>query len=309
MNLGLAVTAAIQKTQREGTNRSKKDSKRLLYLRPSGFHFNYCQLRTFFACREALHGSTHTLMDFSKSYFTKMGTTSHEVFQEALFRSGVEALHDWVCTRCKTRYRMKESIKKCSTCWRKGVRDKPTFEREEIEIDYLGVLGHIDCVLKVKDREGKVWYVVVDLKSTSAAALPKKKKDPGDNYLAQIQTYTLVLKELGLPIKGWALVFFTRDNPFKFEVVSGTEIRISKKELKLWGKLHREALNATSLKEVLLFAEHRICRSREDVEKKMGSCPHAVKCIHGDAECKKHVKADFKQMAGKLPVIQWLSQT
>lgn len=307
MNLSLPVLAALKKTQQDGTNRSRKDVKRLLYLRPSGFRFNYCQLRTFFACREALHGSTHELMDFSKSFFTKVGTTTHDVWQEAMYRAGVECLYDWVCERCQTRYRMRPSIKGCSTCRKEGVKTKPKFRREEVEIDYLGVLGHIDVILKLQDENGD-YYIVVDLKSTSAAGLSKKKNDPGEDYLAQIQTYTRVLLDQGWPVRGWALAFFTRDNPYKYEVVSGSDVRITTSQIKRWGKLHQQVLRATTFKQVRAFVDTRVCRSKEDVEKKMGSCPHAVKCIHGDSACLKHAKADYKVMKDRMPVIEWLRQ-
>lgn len=301
--LDLTVKSAIKKMQEEGTTRARKDASRILYLRPSSFRFNYCQLRTFFSAREAAHTSTHELMPFAKSYFVRMGTTAHEVWQEAMFRAGVHILYDWKCLDCGHKQHRKEALKRCTKCKSKRIIT------DEVEIDFMGVRGHVDCLLVVTDPNTKEKaYIVVDFKTTSKAAIAKKRTQPDEQYLAQIQAYCRTLSLEGLNILGWSLVFFTRDNPFLVEVVSGTDVNITKKQIKTWGRQHQSVMNATDWKEIQSYVLERPCHSPEEVKDKMISCPFATFCVHGDSACAKHAKESYKQMKPQLPIREWLER-
>lgn len=296
-----AVEGALKKAQDEGYTRRSVDPKRVLYLRPSSFH--YCPLRTFFGLPKALSKSTQE--NFSTSFFTKVGTATHLVWQSAMEVSSVRLLKDWQCVNreCKHRVVLEPAPKdmKCPKCGSPVKGDE-----HEIDLDYLQ--GHVDEIL-LFDRGGKTYAVPIDYKSTSAAKIYKKRKEPDEAYVAQISSYATLIKPIlakrGIEVLGWALVFFTRDNPFKTVVVPGKTF-MPKEKLKRWAKEHTEVIAKVSQPEHLKpLVRNRMCKTREEMEGSIGRCDHVSRCIHGDRTCFNHAKAILDTLRDKLPVVEF----
>jgi len=189
--------------------------------------------------------------NFSMAFYTRVGTVVHEVMQNYLCTSG-KLLADYHCRECGTWHRMSYKHECC---------DFPT-EYHEVEIDYKGIKGHIDCIYK--DRQGKLW--IIDFKTTSLEQGPKKKKDPGVVYREQIETYAVLVElQYGIKIEGYANSFVIRDNPMKNDppmwctrLIDQTRKTVLKR-LKKYKAMHRQVLGVKTCDEVLALLEHGRC--------------------------------------------------
>src|SRR5690606_28422407 len=173
----------------------------------------------------ARNGFYESNMGAGGGFFTSVGTAAHENIQRYIGESGKIYGH-WKCRnpKCKRSHAARDlydekgkivrpgaltrestTNNKCPTC-------KHAMEYVELEINYNGLKGHIDCIVKLED--GSYW--VADYKTTTANNL-KSTKLPKSEHLMQLPTYCYVLeKKYKMKIRGFSLLYFSRDNPYSF---------------------------------------------------------------------------------------------
>jgi hypothetical protein len=217
---------------REGLFIENMDPRRLYNLRCS--QLPYCPRSV------ALNYATRGLyqsMDMMKAYYVGVGTTVHHVIQRFLSLSGA-FLADYECRECHKKYPLSHQHECCGF---------PT-AYEEVEINYKGIVGHIDGIFK--DRQGRYW--IVDYKTTSLKSVDKRKASPGDNYIRQVKAYAYLLwKQHGVRVVGCMLIFLPRDNPKEPSIwelsMSERNWVEARKELLVDRQLHLDTMNAKSL--------------------------------------------------------------
>lgn len=213
------VDLVIHKTLEEGWTTRDNDPSRVTRLRISNLPF--CDMRAFLE----LGGKTakRSKMNFASSYFTSVGSIIHTVIQDALSNAlenglksrsilSIEVVRDWKCLGCSVISTLQTRPMKCASC------GDSNFRPMEATVEHGLVLGHVDEILQVglmfKGKPRKIW-VVLDYKTTSIFALPKKKLLQDMEYIHQISSYTAILRSQGYPAAFAALVYVPRDNPFK----------------------------------------------------------------------------------------------
>jgi PD-(D/E)XK nuclease superfamily len=228
------------------THSSRVSPGRVLYLRPSQMPF--CPIEFFI--NHAGKGMYRS-MGLAGALYVNMGTVVHSVLQQYLTKSG-KILGDYECHECGTMHKLSYKTECC---------DFPT-EYHEIEIDYKGIHGHIDAVYLYK---GKLY--ILDFKTTSIAQAPKKEKDPGVTYREQIETYAYLIElQYGLEIAGVMDAFIIRDNPSKDPVVwfrpfTDAARKSVKTRLLKYKKMHKEALEAKTLKDAMALLQYGRCKN------------------------------------------------
>jgi hypothetical protein len=228
------------------THSERVSPSRVLFLRPSQMPF--CPIEFFINhAGKGLYRS----MKLAGSMYVNMGTVVHTVLQRYLTKSG-KILGNYQCHECGTMHNLSYKTECC---------DFPT-EYHEIEIDYKGIHGHIDAVYKYK---GKLY--ILDFKTTSVSAAPKKQTDPGVTYREQIETYAYLFElQYGMPIEGIMDAFIIRDNPHKNPVVwfrpfdDKTRAQVKTRLIK-YKKMHREVLNATTMKQAMALLQYGRCKN------------------------------------------------
>lgn len=224
----------------------KGDITRVKALRPSQLPF--CPIDFFI--RHATFGALQVL-DMRGAFYTSMGTTVHEVLQSYLGKSG-RFLANWKCKQCGKHYKVSMQHECCDF----------SMEYHEIEINYKGVVGHIDAVFQ--DAAGNYW--IVDFKTTSVKGAPLKLKKPGIGYVEQVEAYALMLKlEHKIVVKGVVLMFVRRDNPAEPVIwskeLTANDYKIIMARMRHYKALHKEVLNVKTLQEALALKAHGKCKS------------------------------------------------
>ncbi len=268
---------AVYKQSADHFLAAKGAISRIKSLRPSQLPF--CPVGFF--VQHATHGAIRT-MDMRGSFYTEIGTSIHKVVQTYLSHSG-RFLANWKCRQCGKVYKVSVQHECCDF----------VMDYEEIEIDYKGVVGHIDAVFR--DRMG--YYHVVDFKTTSVLGAPRKLKDPGVAYIEQVEAYWLYLwRQHGIKCKSVILMFIRRDNP-KEPVVWTREINrerylIINERMKTYQKMHHEVLSVKTLAEALALARHGRCAN-----------PYCKSCKLLVSQ-KKQLRQAFERGAARLPLIE-----
>ena len=244
-SIGRDFISVYQKTLKNVILSSKNTPSRVLFLR--GSQLPFCPAEFFVT--HANRGLNRDL-DMAGAFYTSVGTTVHEVMQGYLCTSG-RFLADYHCRECGTWHRMSYEHECC---------DFPT-AYHEIEISYKGITGHIDAIYT--DSQGRLW--ILDFKTTSRKSAPNKKKNPGVNYIEQLETYAVIFElQYKKKIEGIMDAFILRDNP-KEDPIMYTRIltderrRVVKTRLMLYKKMHQEALDAATLKEALALIKYGRC--------------------------------------------------
>lgn len=258
------------------TTSDKQPIGRIMSLRPSQLPF--CPVGFF--CHHAHYGQ-YRMLDFMGGFYTSVGTAVHEVMQDYLGQSG-RFLSDWECTICKKWRRMSTNNECC---------DFP-MRYHEVEINYKGVVGHIDGIFK--DKDGRYW--IVDFKTISLKNVENRVKDPGQVYIEQIEAYALFLRlQYGIVVAGVMLFFVPRDNPKEPKVyvkeLSNADFKRIMTKFKVYRKMHREALAVSTMKEALNLARYGKCVH-----------PRCGYCTKGNA--KSHLRLAFEtaKAADRLPM-------
>jgi hypothetical protein len=273
------VAAVYQTAMREYTRTEKTSPGRVLSLRPSQMPF--CP--TNFFLENANHGLYRTL-DFAGAYYTSVGTVVHSIMQEFLAKAGC-FLADYHCAECDTWHKMSYKHECCGF---------PT-RYEEISINYKGIHGHIDAVFR--DAKGGLW--ILDYKTCSTVAAPKKQEDPGIVYIEQIETYAVLIElQYGIKIEGIMDAFIIRDNPRATPAIYSRGLTDEKraevkKRLGMYKRMHREALDAETWEDVLALAEYEKCVN-----------PYCDACKMQDKDLVRNLRAAFDRglAANRVPI-------
>jgi hypothetical protein len=169
--------------------------------------------------------------------------------------------------------------------------------------------GHIDGIIYVKSGPAKGWWII-DWKTTSDAKL-KGKIVPSISYEEQQKTYVVLTRlKLKLPVRGYALVYVSRSDPFSnmksvVKVMDSKEraswLRVMKRRL----KQHRDFLTAgstTALTETI--AQNRMCQSmaHHNEMHEYEGCKYKDVCLNGDKRLARFVREESKDI--KLPLIR-----
>lgn len=198
--------------------------------RPSSFPS--CSILTYMRLSVGAHEQHFKgRMAASGGYFTSVGTAAHENIQYYIGELG-QVWGDWKCRnpRCQARHDAQDLFNEQGECWRKGklTRKNTTknrcplcdhaMEYVEKEINYKGLKGHIDCIIKLK---GGGWWVGDYKTSTKYQITNAKTLLPHKAHLKQIPTYCYVLrKKYKMDVRGFSVLYFSRDNPFLFHEYS-----------------------------------------------------------------------------------------
>lgn len=220
-----AKSVAGKLYERAMDNEYKSTEGRRPEYRPSSFPL--CSILTYMKLiKGASLGYFEEERTAAGDYFTSVGTTAHENIQFHMGFSG-KIFGDWKCLNrksCKKGKRAltlydrdgnvvregkltrKNTVKhRCPECGR-------PMEYVEKEINYKGLKGHIDCIIRLPD--GTYW--VADYKTCTKTKLNSGKL-PQKAHLKQLPAYCYVLKKkYKMKIAGFSLLYFSRDNPFEY---------------------------------------------------------------------------------------------
>ena len=305
------TSALMKSAMDDGTILNKNDPTRLTNVRFSSFPF--CGVRWFLDLPSLVTKASNK--DFAFGYFTRVGTTVHEVIQEA-FSSLLEEgqsfrlLWDWKCKSCKHREGVltdKPPVVSCSAC-----NSSVGFSREEHQIRFRGAVGHVDTVLEVElpSNIAKVFgsptgVIVVDYKTTSTYNVTKKDTLPYKSNVAQISKYTGVLQKK-LPVIGWALVYMPRDIPFRYKVfgkfMEKSEGLSHRKDIVKYVSSHKEWSSASTLAEIKGLFDSRPCQRADSIPEEYSDCDHCKSCTGSKGFSK--VESTFKRMHKHLPIVK-----
>lgn len=279
------------------------DKKRVEELHPSSFP--YCGLRDAYSIM--VNGESETRsMDGGGLYYTSVGTIVHTVLQE-LFGKLKRKKHkvegyligDWHCKNIECKHIVPVSkYVKCPKC------------RSDTQYEELGIVhgvrthGHLDGLYHVKI--GDTWYyLVIDYKTSSVKAIDRYKTTrKGFPYVSnkwQIRSYTQYLKQYGIKVDGWLLIYIARDKPTTEWAVVGE--MLEKDVVKMISKYIDEAdasfnlvrENKKNLIPVLSeLHEMKLCPSKEfytnEVHDNFDPCPLNENGLCWRKDCVKKLK-------------------
>lgn len=264
--------------------------------RPSSFPL--CPVQIAVRLDKFLHlGYYEERSDMGGEYFTTVGTAAHEAIQFGMGSTG-KVWGDWACRnpRCQRSHDARDIFDYKGKLIRKGVVTRqstvnnicPDCRHEmdyvEKEVDYNGIKGHVDCIVKLA---GGGWWVA-DYKTSTG-----NKIDKGTSLLPerahehQVPTYCLALeKQYKLKVAGYSILYLSRDNPYKFFEYAGrwddTLRKKTKKMVMRQRKMFQAALMAVVRKDVSYAVDHKPCTSRryyEEQHKCYSECPFVDQCF------------------------------
>lgn len=272
------------------------DISRTLSLRPSSFP--YCALRQFLSLPDAL--AKGELADFSSAYYRKVGTTAHEVFQELVERSGAYVIKDWLCKDCGHRHVLKRRVSQCKKCSSNNV--KGVEHRIEYQNEFGTVVGHVDEILVTPRKT----LIPIDYKTTSSRRLASKKKNPDAGYVEQLSTYALVLGR-DYEVEGWALVYFTRDDPTKRAIVTSSDVgpsphQMTEQKLQGYQKKHRRVIQLHQAEQVTRIVAERPCHDRSHPMAQWCRFK-SVCCASTEGFTEDYAQKTFNKVKSRLPLV------
>lgn len=260
-------------TKQEQAQWLKRDRE----LHPSSFP--YCGLRDAYERLERRDNDFMIPISFANDFFLNVGTVAHTALQRWVGRNR-KIVGNWICGRCKFIHQVQIRPRKCSKCRAKD------FDYEELGGQYRRyVFWHTDGLYKDKRSE----YWVIDYKTSTKAQIEKHREKgnvfPYNTNKIQIETYAILLaKKLGIKIRGWILIYVSRDNPnYMFEHVGGEmdsdRREVVEKHLKTSDKIFPIVLEATTSSKFDELRKVKLCSSMRYYEKNVHSyfseCPLA----------------------------------
>ena len=305
------TSSLMRSAMDEGTVLNKNDPTRLTNVRFSSFPF--CGVRWFLDLPSLVTKASNK--DFAFGYFTRVGTTVHEVIQEA-FSSLMEdgqsfsLLWDWKCKSCKHREGVlleEPPTGSCSSC---GA--DTGFSREEHQIRFRGAVGHVDTIISVKlpPNIAKVFgsptgLIVADYKTTSVYNVTKKDTLPYKSNVAQISKYTGVLQKK-LPVIGWALIYMPRDIPFRYKVIGKfmdkSEGLKHRKDIVKYVATHKAWSTASNIDEIRELFNSRPCTRPDSIPEEFSDCDHCKSCTGTRGFAK--VESTFNRIKKHIPIVK-----
>lgn len=264
--------------------------------RPSAFPM--CSVRTLMKNVAKAHIGYYASDETSAGvYFTTAGTAIHEALQYRMGDSG-QVWGDWTCRNptCQRRHDARDLYDEAGKVVRKGILTResttnnkcPTCKHPmdyvEKEIDYRGIKGHVDCIMKLK---GGGWWVA-DYKTCTktkidrgAAVLPERA------HMNQVPTYCYALeKQYGIKVLGFSILYLSRDNPFLFyeHAERWTDVWRSetKEMLRQQIRMYKASMLSLAVKDPKYAVRTKPCTSlRHYNEKQAGytPCPYLDQCF------------------------------
>jgi hypothetical protein len=139
------------------------------------------------------------------------------------------------------------------------------------------IVGHVDglFLLKIQNK-----FYVLDYKTSSVDRINEHYRTGGTYFpykgnVAQITSYCVLLEELyDVKIRGWFLMYASRDNPFKYNVITGDSISVKqkgvlKRKLQRWDKEFGLVFSAKTFAQVKPIIEKKPCATHQQYMKKM----------------------------------------
>ena len=244
----------------------------------------------------------------SSDFFTSVGTTAHENIQYHMGYTG-QVFGDWKCTNFEACshgsngldiYNKEGHLIRPGKLTRRNSTDNLCpecglgMDYVEKEIRFRGLCGHIDGIIELPD--GGYW--LVDYKTTTKYKMNSGKL-PVPAHLKQLPTYCYVVKKkYGLNVKGFSLLYFSRDNPFDF-------LEVSRKWSGKWDsninnlvsderRKFRAGVHSFEKRDHRIAVKHKPCSSKKFYEEEMGfytPCPMLDVCFN-----KQKLERELKQL-------------
>lgn len=264
--------------------------------RPSGFPI--CSVLSFLKMVKGAHyGYYESKMSASGGYFTSVGTAAHENIQYYIGETG-KVWGDWSCRNptCTKMHDARDLFNEKGEMIRAGktTRESTTnnkcpkckhpMDYVEKQINYKGIKGHVDCIVKL--ASGGWW--VADYKTSTQNKIKKGSSQlPVKDHMIQVPTYCIALeKQYKIKVDGFSLLYLSRDNPFIFyehaELWTPLWRKNIKAVLKTQRKRYQAALISFSGKEVKTAIKHKTCKSLGCYMEDMGAytdCPFLEVCF------------------------------
>ena len=249
--------------------------------------------------------------DFSFSYYTRVGTTVHEVVQGILARMpelrGCELVADWKCRSCGHIHKFTTVPAKCHTC------PSRVLDFREVEIEFPRTkklapsLGHIDMVLRLPEGS----YLIADIKTTSTRNAAKKDFKPSVSYLHQIRSYAAVISKKHGAVSGVCLLFIPRDNFNRFFCYSESFTESMAEDYYLRMQRNRRDLQilhgATEVEDLEDLIKRRPCA--DTLHPDFSSCAHAKSCVGNESGCVRLLQEAFAKIRpDRLPLRRYFDE-
>lgn len=169
--------------------------------------------------------------NYTEQHFFDVGTAIHNLIQNAMGISvnRSKMYGDWGCACKVPRGHAPKHLKKGCTKPRKPCPEGKDWLYRETELEYKGLTGHVDTILEFTrfhpGGRAEKCYIVVDYKTAHLPLVKdsagrwfqdvKQEDFPKPPNVAQISFYCTILKERGLNVVGWALIYVDRGRPIR----------------------------------------------------------------------------------------------
>lgn len=264
-------------------------------LRPSGFPI--CPINTMVRIRQYNeYNYIPDICSIHSDYFTSVGTTTHEVVQNWMAKTG-KMLADWQCLNpdCSNHSKDPENLKLVRQVGNICKKCEHPMLYHEIEVEYDIITGHVDAILRL--RKGAYW--AADYKTSSMKKL-EKLKEPSLNYFYQISSYAWILKyEYEVPIEGFSIFYIVRDNPSVFkEFPFDFDKKMEKKAKSIIDQeivKYKAAKRAVKTDDIKHAIKEKPCKNKDDYARLMGEyckCEFVDHCFGNKLETEVRKKLD-----------------
>lgn len=304
------LESVIHTVLEHGTILQHNDRARVEHLRFSGLPF--CPVR--WLAKVPVGLAPKARKPFGFAFYTRIGTAVHEVFQSCLELLGTplphsfELIADWKCNGCEHRVSFEPKPSKCPACGHESLR----FEEHEILLvsskTRVRAMGHVDCILRFKLKDGSYAYVVIDFKTSSVSKVNAKEFVVSAEYSTQIASYAAAITHSqGVKVLGTALVFVARDYPNAFKVhVQLVDADSNVKYLKAIHRYMRQlqvVQEATTVNDLQGIIASRPCA--EGIQPEYAGCDYELRCAGSDRKCTRLLQSSLDQLAAskRLPVV------
>lgn len=226
------VDAVVKYTMDHSLHERATDPSRIEFLRVSSLPF--CSRQMFLGVFGSLNTTAH--LDSRMMFYVTIGSGVHEVTQHSLdFMShpGKTSFHelgrlpgkclivqDWRCLECRHDYVFQPRPLRCDWC------GHTEFSGHEHTVRYgKRILGHMDGTYAFpspddpKATYSKQWvHVPIDYKTSTLSAVASGNGLPHPGNVSQLEAYGAIKANEGYNIRSAALIYISRDSPFKRRV-------------------------------------------------------------------------------------------